>query len=291
MFNKLEKLLKNINWINNHALVKNNRFKSLVKFFWFHIRIKEGQTFSFNILNQKVSIRKGHGSQTNYFTYLEDYNEMLFGLHYLTSNDLFVDIGANIGVYSLLMAGERNSKVIAIEPMKKNYELLIENINTNKLTKKITALNIALGHKDCELKFKYDGALSSQSDDQKIGEIVKVKMMEGIIDYADLIKIDVEGFELNVLKGANKVLDDLRTNALIVEMIPNNYMEEYKYDVYQALLNKDFHAYEYHPDKRCLELLSKNNISMPNTIFIRDLDLAEKKVNFSEKFKIGGRYY
>ena len=52
---------------------------------------------------------------------------------------------------------------------------------------------MALG--DGDLKFKYNGALSGYSNDRWFGEVVKVKKMEEIIDFAHLIKVDVEGFE------------------------------------------------------------------------------------------------
>tara|TARA_Y100001980_G_C14269180_1_gene107785 strand:+ start:155 stop:373 length:219 start_codon:yes stop_codon:yes gene_type:complete len=60
--------------------------------------------FTYKILNQKLNIRKRNGSQTNYFTYLEDYRDMMFSSHYLNESERFLDVGANVGVHSIIVA-------------------------------------------------------------------------------------------------------------------------------------------------------------------------------------------
>ena len=52
-----------------------------------------------------------------------------------------------------------------------------------------------------------------------------------------------------------------------------------------------FNAYQYNPTQRDFEHLSSNKISIPNTIFIRNLDLAKMKVMGSPSFKIGSNFY
>ena len=216
---------------------------------------------------------------------------MLFALHYMSKDDLFVDIGANIGIYTILIAGVKQSKVVALEPMEKNYEILMQNINYNNLSNIVTPMNLAIGREDIKMQFNYDGALSKPTFEKSSAELVSVKKLDMIIDYAELIKIDVEGYESDVLKGSISVLEDIRTNALIIEMIPNEPHEDYKHDVYRVLQYYGFNAYQYNPTKRDFEYLSSNKISIPNTIFIRNLDLAKIKVMESPSFKIGSNFY
>ena len=145
MINNVKKIIKNLQWILNHRLVRGNKLRTIFRYFWFHLTIKKDGIFTYKILNQKLTIRKGHGSQTNYYAHLEDYNEMMFSLHYLNESDRFLDVGANVGVcYSILVASQKRSEVIAIEPMKKNYDLLVRNIKINNLSEKVTPINIGL---------------------------------------------------------------------------------------------------------------------------------------------------
>ena len=288
MKNNVKKIIKNLQWILNHRLVQSNKLRTIFRYFWFHLTIKKDGIFTYKILNQKLTIRKGHGSQTNYYTYFEDYNEMMFSLHYLNESERFLDVGANVGVYSILVASQKRSEVIAIEPMKKNYDLLLRNIKMNNLSKKVIPINIGLGDCDGDLKFKYNGALSGYSNDGGIGEVVKVKKMESIIDFAHLIKVDVEGFEIKVLNGGEKVLNDQRTNALIIEMVSFEEGEKIKNDVLKILTNKKFSPYKYHPRDRSLENLTLDNIGLPNTLFIRDIKMARKKVKAAPKINVFG---
>ena len=112
--------------------------------------------------------------------------------------------------------------------------------------------------------------------------------MEEIIDFAHLIKVDVEGFEIKVLNGGEKVLNDQRTNALIIEMVSFEEGEKIKNDVLKILTNKKFSPYKYHPIDRSLENLALDNISLPNTLFIRDINLARKKVKAAPKINVFG---
>ena len=78
---------------------------------------------------------------------------MAFLLHFLRPSDLFIDIGANVGSYTILASSEINAKTIAIEPVPSMFENLIDNISINKMQEKVKALNIGLGSKNGKLHF------------------------------------------------------------------------------------------------------------------------------------------
>ena len=69
---------------------------------------------------------------------------------FLRPSDLFIDIGANVGSYTILASSEINAKTIAIEPVPSTFENLIDNISINKMQEKVKALNIGLGSKEWE---------------------------------------------------------------------------------------------------------------------------------------------
>jgi len=131
------------------------------------------------------------------------------------NGEVFIDIGANVGFYSILFS-KNFRKVYAIEPETHNYTHLIRNTRD---IKNIKCIKIAISDFNGELPFyltEYCGSHSLLKTNEAIKEI-KVKSMtlekffnvEGI-KCADLIKVDVEGAEFEVLKGALKVMNKIK---------------------------------------------------------------------------------
>ena len=150
-------------------------------------------------------------------------------------NDKFVDIGANIGVYSLY-AALRKIKVIALEPDALNYALLNINIRENNLNKFIIPYSIALNNIE---KFSYfnissiewGGALNSFDNELDFkGEKFKPVHKQGVYGLPldqfltniglcpNHIKIDVDGNEYLILKGAEKTLQSQDLKSILVEL-------------------------------------------------------------------------
>jgi hypothetical protein len=102
----------------------------------------------------KLIVKKGMAGATgNLYCGLHEYQEMFFLLHFLRPNDLFVDIGANIGSYSILSAAHIGCDTISIEPVPSTFNHLIDNIRINGIKEKIEALNIALGAQEGTIAF------------------------------------------------------------------------------------------------------------------------------------------
>jgi len=148
----------------------------------------------------------------------------------LREGDTFIDVGANIGFISLAAAKivDKNGTVYAIEAHPHTYKILEKNINLNSF-KNVYSINTALGSKVSEARI-YDnynsrGSFSlipSKNVPEKSGMPVKVTTIDTLIEsnqikLPNLIKIDVEGFELEVLKGAKILLSSLQAPALCVE--------------------------------------------------------------------------
>ncbi|MBI4948362.1 FkbM family methyltransferase [Candidatus Berkelbacteria bacterium] len=120
------------------------------------------------------------------------------------------DVGANIGNHSVYFALFTNAKkIFSFEPVPQIYKALEENIRLNKLEGKIIPRNCAIGEKKGQCSVAYEP--------HKKGGVAKVKSLRGSVpmDTLDnligsekigLIKIDVEGFEPQVLRGAKKIL-------------------------------------------------------------------------------------
>lgn len=97
----------------------------------------------------KLALKRGYHSLTAqvYFQYSE-YSEMHFLLDHLKEDDLFVDVGANMGAYSLLVAGVTKASVIALEPLPDNFIVLQEQLKLNDLENRVKVLPVAVGEAD-----------------------------------------------------------------------------------------------------------------------------------------------
>lgn len=146
--------------------------------------------------------------------------------------DIFLDVGAHYGFYSLV-ANEANNhiRIIAVEPIEENFEILKMNLDTNGiLPTQLRTVKAAAGSYIGEVDFYK----SSASDNCGVFEhpnaasIKKIKVPATTIDEilnneeseSVFIKIDTEGNEFDVLKGMEKVFERYRELSLLIEMNP-----------------------------------------------------------------------
>lgn len=141
--------------------------------------------------------------------------------------DVFVDVGAFIGLYALAV-GKRvghDGRVIAFEPDKINYQVLRQNVRLNGLDRTVQTENKAVGSKCGEALFAGGKGLESRlSGLNATGSVIEVVTLDAYFDTgkADILKVDVEGFEQDVLEGAKHLLCDAarRPRAIFIEMHP-----------------------------------------------------------------------
>jgi len=135
--------------------------------------------------------------------------------------DLVMDIGANIGCTSILF-GELAEQVISFEPSTTTYNLLQKNIKQSGL-ENIILFNYALGSSNAFSEITYSpdnrsgGFISNQTkiSSGHVTEKIEIKKLDDIIDdlniqKIDFIKIDVEGFEKEVIEGARSTIERFR---------------------------------------------------------------------------------
>ena len=138
----------------------------------------------------------------------------------------FLDIGSNMGFYSLALAKENPSLIVdAFEPQPGVFKTLTRNTQINNLSERINLHNMGLGIKQTELtmyvpKFTGSGGASFKNLHEDEGAATEVKVKVQTLDSLelkdiDLIKIDVEGFELNVIMGSSKLILDSKPTIMV----------------------------------------------------------------------------
>lgn len=161
----------------------------------------------------------------------------------LRKNDIFYDVGANIGIYSFFAANRLGKgKVISFEPHASNFSILIENIFLNQKGETIIPLNVALGDKNHIQDFHYKNIEPGSSGSQllespvvamkELDKRVKIKELKSsfsldrlvedkVLKMPNLIKIDVDGNELNIVKGMVNILNSKKKpRSIQIEVDP-----------------------------------------------------------------------
>ncbi|EMH3578650.1 FkbM family methyltransferase [Campylobacter lari] len=162
-----------------------------------------------------------------------------------------LDIGANIGNHSIYWSLISNVKAIySFEPIKNTFDILQKNIYINNIKDKIQIFNIALGKENsyADIKFYDSNNIGATQITQKnpshpsaanVQNIQIVKLDEFInsnfqYEKIDMIKIDVEGFENNVLAGAVNTIEKYHP-TIVIEIFDENYEK----------INSFFHSISY----------------------------------------------
>ena len=177
---------------------------------------------------------------------LSDYMDWLLYFHsdadssapvlgYIRESDIVLDIGGNIGQTALFMAKKtgRDGRVVSFEPIPETYGRFLTNLRLNGSIQNLMVENIALG--DTHEKLKMLAENSGNSGQNRIlneyepgSKVVEVEVMP-LSSYLktkplpriDVVKIDVEGFEYHVLKGAAEVFKQYKP-VLYIELSEKN---------------------------------------------------------------------
>ena len=164
-------------------------------------------------------------------SYRKDHNILDKLLTQIKDDYIIWDVGANIGLYSLI-AGIKfpRVKIFSFEPELEAFNRLKENIKLNRLNN-IEALNFGLGNKNEEVALVKGAHFSDgnhsllkrqEAGNEGAKETVKVFRGDDLIKdnypQPNVIKIDVEGFELNVLKGMTGLIKNFESKCIICEI-------------------------------------------------------------------------
>ena len=132
----------------------------------------------------------------------------------LRSDDVFWDVGANIGLYTCLVGSQIDSgEIISFEPHPSNLNKLKKNISTNEL--EVYIKNVALSDTDGELLLDDDGvthtlSISNPPDGKEYNVPIEIGDSIDDVPTPSIIKIDVEGEEQAVLRGLEETLKSVR---------------------------------------------------------------------------------
>jgi FkbM family methyltransferase len=144
--------------------------------------------------------------------------------------DVFLDIGANIGTYSILF-GKKGMKCFAFEAVTENFSTFEENLKLNNLLGKVNCFNFGLGHKEFTADFLFNPINTGASHiknakpmQRGIPSKAEIKPLDSVFEGFGLqkedkilMKIDVEGMEAEVLQGARKFISTFANILIIME--------------------------------------------------------------------------
>jgi len=235
------------------------------------------------------------GATGNIYCGLHEFEDMTFLLHFLRKEDTFLDVGANIGSYTVLSAGVCGAKTISFEPAPLTYNYLLRNVELNKLNERVTTWNAAVGAEPGEISFTsgldtVNHVLANYETEDSVR--VEVYALDDLIsreENVSLIKVDTEGFETEVLKGMPALLKSPALKAIIIEL--NGSGERYGFnenDIHLKLLEHGFLPHGYDPFLR--KIFPLKTFNSYNTIYLRDPEFVVDRVRGSRKIKILSEY-
>jgi FkbM family methyltransferase len=202
----------------NHPANRGKRLKSLARAARFQVRGRLLGKRSITRLGERSVIwSQLHRTASSKAVYANppDYPEMLVWARELRPGSLFIDVGANIGLYTI-WACEHGARAIALEPAADTFELLRENVALNGYEADL--IRAAAGDRDGIATFTSGRDCTNRFDPSGEDE-VRVVTIDSLLASrgADGMKVDVEGHELTVLLGSRDALASGRILLMQIE--------------------------------------------------------------------------
>jgi FkbM family methyltransferase len=223
------------------------------------------------------------GATGNLYCGLHEFNDMALVLHFFGGGPgMFLDVGANIGSYSVLAAKVCGASVIALEPVPETFNKLTRNLLINGIQDRVEAHRAAVGDVPGSLNFSADRDTMNQVvGDGYHGASIQVQVvtLDNLLEgrTAQVWKVDVEGFERQVLAGASKALSDTGLALVLLEgedaeiknTMRSHGFEELRYDAF----SRRFSA-------------AAGELAIGNHVWVRDREQVERRCQAARQFKL-----
>jgi FkbM family methyltransferase len=294
----IRKIKIRYNQFKFHPVTKGNELKSLYEYILFNVKNRVFRELKYNWINNlKFIVRKGDaGIVGNIYFGLYEFEESIFLLHLIREEDMFLDVGANLGHYSLLLSGIKKCKSISIEPVPETFQQLLKQIKLNNLESFVEPINVGASNCDGELYFSTDRGTMDRIVDENYKNAVRVPVLslDSIVLNREpiAIKIDVEGYEMHVLEGGSTILNNDKLKVLILEL--NQSGEKFGIsddEIYSKVLSLGFKPYSYNVTNRKLIQLQSYNQHKFNTIFVRDQEFVSNRLKNSSSIKVKNKNF
>ena len=281
-----------LNFIFKHPLNQNRRFAAAMNFVRWQLGMR--------LLNKKIivpwvddaKIISGLGEfglTGNIYCGFMEYEDMLFLLHVLQPQHTFVDVGANVGAYTVLASKVVGSKSIAFEPLPETAKRLKDQVHINRIEDMVDVRNIGVGDEEGDLFFTNNNDTVNKVNLSGSGNNT-TRVRVGVLDHElelgkeYFLKIDVEGFESRVICGAENILSSGKVVAMIVEL--NGRGVEFGYtneEVHQKIISHGLIPVSYDPASRKVTKLDDYNKNEGNTLYVKSVEQVESLVMAAPK--------
>lgn len=234
----------------------------------------------------KLAVRRHmKGASGNIYAGLHEFADMGFLIHLLRGGDAFIDVGANVGSWTVLASALCGAKTLAIEADPQTAALLRRNIAVNNAAAKVTIAQVAVSDHTGTITFTKGLDTTNRlarAEDTEIQEVACQRLDD--IAPADpvMIKIDVEGAEESVVRGA---AETLRRPTLLAAVI-----ESYAGPVEEMLAAAGFERVWYDPLTRILSREPNDSLAN-NALFVRDFAACQERVAAAPHRRLLGRQF
>jgi len=291
--NPITKIVGALCAVAKHPVNRHRKFKAVMEYGFVQIatRLVPGDVCVEFPNHTRLLVSPHMKGAAHYITpRLCEFEEMAFVMHFLRPNEVFVDIGANIGAFTIMAAGVASARVVAFEASPDTYEMISRNIRLNGFQERVKVIHAAVGRNEGTAQFSVGLGTENCVDMKKVGNSVTVKMTtldkELAETHPNLLKVDVEGFETEVFAGAAKTLRQNSLQAIIVER--NNLGARYGFDeepLHREIQSCGFTPCNYDPFNRKLFKLSEG--AAENIIYARNIPAANERLRTAPAFTLG----